>query len=144
MSDKEQRVQEVLAELPGGAKGIEHLSESMSSAINEGIMNKCCYRERLAASFCDALREPHAERVDGEGWHGLGQLVPPSDTMRDVYVATDLYGFFRVPATRVSELLDTSLWSHEVYVVGLDIDWLVGVKHEYVFAQGKAAALLAP
>jgi hypothetical protein len=39
-------------------------------------------------------------------------------------------------------VLDSRVWTHEVYVVGADVDWLVGCKHERVCLQGKAAISL--
>jgi hypothetical protein len=139
-AEKRAKAKEILAGLPGGSSGIEHLGESDAEALNEQIMNRCCNRERLIASFIDALREPQRAFPDAEGWKKLADFIPESERREHhVYVAADLYGCFRLPASRVAELLDSGLWTHEVYVVGGDVDWLVGFKHENVYLQGKAA-----
>jgi hypothetical protein len=136
------RVKQILADLPGGSGGIEHLGQRDAEAINERIMERCCYRARLVASFVDALREPQGSFPDAEGWRKLASFIPEDEREHHVYVAADLYGYFRLPASRTAEVLDSGLWTHEVYVVGANVDWLAGVKHEWVYLQGKAAASL--
>jgi hypothetical protein len=140
-AEKRSRVKKILAVLPGGSSNIEHLGTSEAEALNERIMSRCCHRERLIMSFIDALREPQLMFADADGWRKLTDFIPESDRERTVYVVSDLYGYFRLPASRVPEVLDSELWTHEVYVVGSDVDWLVGIKHENVFLQGKTAAL---
>lgn len=140
-AEKRSKVKEILAALPGGSSNIEPLGKSEAEALNERIMSHCCDRERLIASFIDALREPQLMFADADGWRKLADFIPESERERTVYVAADLYGCFRLPASRVPAVLDSELWAHEVYVVGSEIDWLVGFKHENVFLQGKAAAL---
>lgn len=81
-------------------------------------------------------------RNGGCGWRKLADFIPDSDRERTVYVVADLYGCFRLPASRVPEVLDSELWTHEVYVAGSDVDWLMGIKQENVFLQGKTAAWL--
>jgi hypothetical protein len=140
-AEKRARLKEILAALPGGSNDIEHLGAAEADALNERIMSRCCNKERLVASFVDSLRDPQAAVVDAEGWKRVADFIPESERKQAVYMATDLYGFFQLPAVRVPEALDSGLWTHEVYVVGGDVDWLVGFKHEKVFLQGKAVAL---
>jgi hypothetical protein len=139
-AEKRARAKEILSGLPGGSSGIDHLGASDAETVNQRIMSRCCYRERLIASFVDALREPHRVFPDAEGWQKLADFIPESEREHAVYVAADLCGCFRLPASRVAEVLGSGLWTHEVYVVGGDVDWLVGFKHENVYLQGKAAA----
>jgi hypothetical protein len=130
---------EILKQLPGGDVGIVHLCPPDSLQINEQIMRTCCHREKLVASFCEAFREPYSVVVDQRGWQKLAQMIPAADARKDVYVAADLCGYFRAPASRVRELIDARIWTHEVYLVGVGMDWLVGVKHDRLFSQGRAA-----
>jgi hypothetical protein len=140
-AEKRSRVKKLLAALPGGSSNIEHLGTSEAEALNERIMSHCCYRDRLIVSFIDALREPQLMFADADGWQKLVDFIPENERERMVYLVADLHGYFRLPASRVPAVLDSQLWTHEVYIVGSDIDWLVGIKHENVFLQGKATAL---
>jgi hypothetical protein len=137
--EKAKAVDGILMGLPKGGKEIEQIAQRESETLNERILNSCCYRERLVTSFSDALREPTLERVDKEAWQRLAEFIPAAERGKIVYVVTDIYGYFRAPAFRVSELLQTTLWSHEIYIVGSDFDWLVGAKHDRLFLQGRAA-----
>ena len=140
--ESKSRVLKILAGLPRGARDIEQLTEPEAKALNESIMARCCHRERLVTSFVDALRDPHLMFADAQGWKKLATFIPEVERQGTVYLAADLYGMFRLPADRVAELLASDVWTHEVFVVGATVEWLVGINHENVFLQGEATVAL--
>jgi hypothetical protein len=136
LDERNARVASILARLPGGPSDIEWLSQEAAERLNEEILDRCCDRRRVVASFADAFREPFRTIRDDEGWSKLYQFFPEGALQHNVYVITDLYGFFRVPLPRASELLGSELWSHEVYVVAENANWLVGYRNGEIHLQG--------
>jgi hypothetical protein len=131
----------IVAQLGGESLRIQRLRLDEQRSLNERIMD-----EKVQWRYLDALREPS---LSFEQWRpptgrmgdapSIDAYLPEREVDETVYVVTDTSGFYRAHRSLVSELLSLPSFSHEVYVVALDMAWLIGIYHARLVLQGLAA-----